>query len=107
MSDFKDTVEVVEYCKSGGRVQYAGTSVNEGFDEDGVWSYSNGNPATLGSYKHYSKYIPSRKTKKVKLLAYLINSGEMKWLTKDKPPAISGWHRVPSEDKEIEIEIEE
>lgn len=107
MGDFKNTMELIKYCKNGGRVVCFDSTQSEGFDEDGIWSYSNGAKTGLAQYNLYSKFLPPKKTKKVKLLAYLFNSGQMKWLTEDKQLAsatIYGWHRVPSEDKEIEIE---
>ena len=40
-------------------------------------------------------------TKKVKLLAYIDDWGEMH--TRTQPTTVSGWKRVPAEDKEIEV----
>ena len=105
MSDFKNMREMIEYCKNGGKVIHKTCTRSEGFNNDGNWSYSDGLEATISSCIYqYSKYIPPKKTKRVKLEAWLDNTGELRWVSK---PLCKGWRRVPSEDKEIEIEIGE
>ena len=52
-----------------------------------------------------SKYrVKSAEPKKVKLLAYLSNSGELRFVRAGETwPDGQGYRRVPSEDKEVEL----
>ena len=108
MSDFKNFREMMEYCLSGGVVIHEDDNKPEGVNKRGEWGYIGGlQTAVVFPVGGYSKHIPPKKTKKVKLLAYLASCGELKMYTEDKVPTNFEWQRVPSEDKEIEIEIEE
>ena len=49
---------------------------------------------------------PRQKTEKIKMLCWFIN-GHLNWLQEGNHAAGPDWKRVPSEDKEIEIEVED
>ena len=107
MNDFEDMRELVEYCYNGGRVVFDNCGLSEGFNDAGEWTYCTGEKAMLTvKVEYYTKCIPPKKVKKVKLLAFLDPRGELR-LTNISDIGRNGWVRVPSEDKEIEIEIEE
>ena len=107
MSDFKSMREMMEWCLGGGKVSLGIYKTElEWFDERGRWVNRFGE-VSVSHYSNYSKHIPPKKTKKVKLLAYLASCGELRLYEEGKTPVDFEWHRVPSEDKEIEIEIED
>jgi hypothetical protein len=97
----KDPYRELKEARAAGKViqWYSGSSLNntgEWCDQDGyciVWYY----PPERYRVK------PEPTTKKVKLLAYVSGAaGELVW--RKEGYFMTGWQRVPSEDKEIEVE---
>ena len=90
----KKAIEVMQAYVEGKEIEYCYVSEVE-------WC------KTIGPVWDWSKYIYRIKPaelKKVKLLAYLSNSGELRFVRSGETwPDGQGYRRVPSEDKEVEL----
>lgn len=95
MKTILEQIEVMQHFANGGQVMRRECGDRFVDVTSPVWDWS--------SCDYYIK-PKTKKTKKIKLLAWFSGS-VLGWWTEDKE--MNGWQRVHSEDKEIEIEVEE
>lgn len=94
IEETKKAIEVMQAFVDGKEIEYRGNG-------DCDWTKLS---IPAWDWSKYIYRIKPAEPKKVKLLAYISNSGELRFVRSGETwPDGQGYRRVPSEDKEVEL----